>query len=537
MTREEAINILSERYGSALFSERTALETLIPELRENEDEMIRKWLYDYISNCPNNNFAFYGGVGKDAVLNYLEKQKERGEANFREGYLHGFEDAQKEQKPTNNSTREKIISRATSEKQVVLISESGGEAEIGWDTRSLEDAKKLLEYGLAFINKSITNPAEKQKDNASNSFDDVWDEEDCEEIIAEGQKLTPRFKELLKEVCHAWYDRGVKLAEQKAAETPQWMIDFLNDILSSCIIYDDYVRRREYQSKVLGIIKWLENQKTKTPQWMIDFLKEIQPYSINKEEYAGYAGRIEFESKILTIIKWLEGNFIQQKEQKPVEWTKLTWKDVNDLEEIMNEVRSDYRGGGIGQKSFGLEVLERFRYIKGDELDVKEQKPTEWSEEGKNAIVDILRGLHKGILYKEAEEIADDILKFLKPKPKNEWSEEDERMLSRCIKSVECSKQFADSETYKAAKDVEMNWLKSLRFQPRQNPEVKLTGWVARDRNEDICVYEDYPEKDSKRQFWFASGHMSLDEKSFPDIKWENEPVEVEITIRKNEHI
>jgi hypothetical protein len=42
----------------------------------DEDERIRKWLYDYISNCPNNNFAFYGGVGKDAVLNYLEKQKE-----------------------------------------------------------------------------------------------------------------------------------------------------------------------------------------------------------------------------------------------------------------------------------------------------------------------------------------------------------------------------------------------------------------------------------------------------------------------------
>jgi len=56
---------------------------------------------------------------------------------------------------------------------------------------------------------------EKQKDSTSNNFDDVWNEEDCEEIIAEGQKLTPRFKELLKEVCHAWYDRGAKLEKQK----------------------------------------------------------------------------------------------------------------------------------------------------------------------------------------------------------------------------------------------------------------------------------------------------------------------------------
>ena len=53
---------------------------IFPELAESEDERIRKWLYDYISNCPNNNFAFYGGVGKDAVLNYLEKQKDASKA-------------------------------------------------------------------------------------------------------------------------------------------------------------------------------------------------------------------------------------------------------------------------------------------------------------------------------------------------------------------------------------------------------------------------------------------------------------------------
>lgn len=48
-----------------------------------------------------------------------------------------------------------------------------------------------------------------------------------------------------------------------------------------------------------------------------------------------------------------------------------------------------------------------------------------------------------------------------------EWSEEDERMLSRCEKSIEFSKQFADSDTFKKAKDNEIDWLenrfKSLR--------------------------------------------------------------------------
>jgi len=42
-----------------------------------------------------------------------------------------------------------------------------------------------------------------------------------------------------------------------------------------------------------------------------------------------------------------------------------------------------------------------------------------------------------------------------------EWSEEDERMLSRCEKSIESSKQFADSDTFKKAKDNEIDWLEN----------------------------------------------------------------------------
>lgn len=53
-----------------------------------------------------------------------------------------------------------------------------------------------------------------------------------------------------------------------------------------------------------------------------------------------------------------------------------------------------------------------------------------------------------------------------------EWSEEDKRMLRRCIKSIESSKNFADLQTFKEAKDKEKDWLKSLpeRFnlQPKQ---------------------------------------------------------------------
>lgn len=76
-----------------------------------------------------------------------------------------------EQKPAKDDTRTKIISRATSEKQVVLLSESNGNAEIVWDTRSLEDTKNLLEQGILFINKQLsTKPTE-------------WSEEDKDTIV------------------------------------------------------------------------------------------------------------------------------------------------------------------------------------------------------------------------------------------------------------------------------------------------------------------------------------------------------------------
>ena len=82
----------------------------------------------------------------------------------------------------------------------------------------------------------------------------------------------------------------------------------------------------------------------------------------------------------------------------------------------------------------------------------------------------------------------------------------------------------------------QIKWLKNNVFPPKkeQKPETKITGWVARDRNGEICIYEDYPERISAQQFWFGQGsNRILDQKSFPDLKWEDEPVEVEIIIRK----
>lgn len=58
MERETAMKILKELHDKSLYSERTALETIVPELKESEDERIKKSLMQYIWNiyhreyCP-----------------------------------------------------------------------------------------------------------------------------------------------------------------------------------------------------------------------------------------------------------------------------------------------------------------------------------------------------------------------------------------------------------------------------------------------------------------------------------------------------
>lgn len=49
---------------------------------------------------------------------------------------------------------------------------------------------------------------EKQKEFVSADFDDVWETADCNELTAPLDKYS---KDAIKEMCHAWYDKGIEL--------------------------------------------------------------------------------------------------------------------------------------------------------------------------------------------------------------------------------------------------------------------------------------------------------------------------------------
>ena len=56
---------------------------------------------------------------------------------------------------------------------------------------------------------------EKQKEFVSADFDDVWETADCEELIATLDKYS---KDAIKEMCHAWYDKGIELERRNWLE-------------------------------------------------------------------------------------------------------------------------------------------------------------------------------------------------------------------------------------------------------------------------------------------------------------------------------
>ena len=113
MTREEAINEIKS-WDFLEGKEIEAIHTLIPELRESEDERIRKAIIDALYSHTNSiNILSSKGYSMDDVIAYLEKQKEcvvdnnktsaeedeRIRARLIEyfnGFLEGYEDCYKD---------------------------------------------------------------------------------------------------------------------------------------------------------------------------------------------------------------------------------------------------------------------------------------------------------------------------------------------------------------------------------------------------------------------------------------------------------
>jgi hypothetical protein len=66
-------------------------------------------------------------------------------------------------------------------------------------------------------------------------------------------------------------------------------------------------------------------------------------------------------------------------------------------------------------------------------------------------------------------------------------------------------------------------------FNPPQ-PEATISGWVCRDKDGTLCLYYKKPMRGKEE--WFGNYDRQLPEDCFPSLTWQDEPIEVEITIK-----
>ena len=115
------------------------------------DEKVRKALLEMVHDTTGDSLWVDYNIHKEEAIAYLEKQDEK--------------------------TSDKIVEKAKTEKQRVLLTETDGSANIDWDCRSLQDVKLLLEYGLDYIKKLEKQGEQKSVELANGEdygIDGLW---------------------------------------------------------------------------------------------------------------------------------------------------------------------------------------------------------------------------------------------------------------------------------------------------------------------------------------------------------------------------
>lgn len=67
--------------------------------------------------------------------------------------------------------------------------------------------------------------------------------------------------------------------------------------------------------------------------------------------------------------------------------------------------------------------------------------------------------------------------------------------------------------------------------------EAELYGWVARNKDGSLYLFEKEPIRSSNHSEWWDRDYhsTSLDENKYPDLRWEDEPIFVKLIIIKED--
>ena len=84
MDKQEAIKILKGIHDRAAFiSTKEAIETLLPELKESENEKIRKEIIGLVEYTRGHRIGYNSHTSQDEMISWLEKQGEKKPTEFK----------------------------------------------------------------------------------------------------------------------------------------------------------------------------------------------------------------------------------------------------------------------------------------------------------------------------------------------------------------------------------------------------------------------------------------------------------------------
>lgn len=379
---------------------------LIPDLKESEDERIRKELINFILYRAGR--VLLDEETEHRFVAYLERQKEPKPDDVKrewwnKGYLEGRKNAhiparelglpsswdfQKEQKPIEFKNDELVeIIKGEFEGFRTLLKKKGID---------YEPQRGYWEGFARLFDSSAREYVKEQKEQKPISSCDI----------------VPYIDDKIAALQDMW-------RKEKVAFDWDDMHEMIED-----------VARHFYQK-----------EQKPTPDWMPKFLDELR----SKKNYFDWDGHRDIEGHILAIINWIDPNYFDRKEKEQKSAEKQDYSGLTDFERAIHR----------GFLCAGVENVPVTIIKETAQECMAKIKPAEWSDKDKNIFklaLDLIKHSDDcdGILDQElaVKWFAELPSRFV-PQPKQEWSKEDENKIES-IKGLITMGRFADTNTIRA---------------------------------------------------------------------------------------
>lgn len=139
--------------------------------------------------------------------------------------------------------------------------------------------------------------------------------------------------------------------------------------------------------------------------------------------------------------------------------------------------------------------------------------------------------LTNGVGEKDAESVLIDLLSFIDSMPDEPVSDdlEEEDSFDELLQKLYI--KYNKEVSLEKLLDIASNFVKWQKVQLIKS--AKLDGWIARDEDDRLHLFEVEPRRLEKEHRWWDRDYHStgLDESDFPDLKWEDEPVYVKLPV------